>query len=74
MKKIDYNPGARPNKKLSFEDKQDWNEIYKVLSREDKNLLETQEQTRLLRRISNNFIFYFWLTNIGIIVTLLGLI
>ena len=64
-KEISFKPGIKPD----FENKKEheaWNEKYNSLSREDKILLETQEQTRLLTRISNNMAFFFWLTVLSI--------
>ena len=64
-KEISFKPGIKPD----FENKKEheaWNEKYNSLSREDKILLETQEQTRLLTRISNNVAFFFWLTVLSI--------
>ena len=64
-KEISFKPGIKPD----FENKKEheaWNEKYNSLSREDKLLLETQEQTRLLTRISNNVAFFFWLTVLSI--------
>ena len=60
-KEISFKPGIQPG----FDNKKDheaWNEKYNSLSREDKILLETQEQTRLLTRISTNVAFFVWLT------------
>jgi ActR/RegA family two-component response regulator len=74
MKKIKFRPGAKPEKKLSNIDKKDWQEIYRVLSNDDKMILETQEQTRLIRRILNNILFYFWITIICLISYLLNFI
>ena len=57
---ITFQPGIKPD----FETKKElkvWEEKYNKLSREDKILLETQEQTRLLKRTSNNVAFFFWL-------------
>jgi len=56
---ITFKPGIKPD----FETKKElnaWEEKYNKLSREDKILLETQEQTRLLNRTSNNLAFFFW--------------
>jgi hypothetical protein len=56
---ITFKPGIKPD----FETKKElnaWEEKYNKLSREDKILLETQEQTRLLKRTSNNLAFFFW--------------
>ena len=64
-KEISFKSGIKPD----FENKKDheaWNEKYNSLSREDKLLLETQEQTRLLTRLSNNVAFFFWLTVLSI--------
>lgn len=64
-KKIMFKPGI----KHDFENKKDlkaWEEQYNNLSREDKVLLETQEQTRQLTRISNNVAFFFWLTVLSV--------
>ena len=64
-KEISFKPGIKPD----FENKKEheaWNEKYNSLSIEDKILLETQEQTRLLTRISNNVAFFFWLTVLSI--------
>jgi|TARA_B110000091_G_C13358429_1_gene287234 diaminopimelate decarboxylase len=74
MNLIKFKAGAKPEKKLSNADKKDWQEIYRVLSKDDKMILESQEQTRLIRRISNNILFYFWLTIICLISYLLILI
>ena len=63
--KIVESPGLKP-KDISFDDKKIWEKKYMNLSSDDKILLETQEQTRLIRRISNNILFYFWLTIISL--------
>ena len=43
-------------------------EEYTKLSYEEKILLETQQQTRFTRRISNNVLFLFWLTIISYLI------
>ena len=63
--KIVESPGVKP-KDISFDDKKIWEKKYMDLSSDEKILLETQEQTRLIRRISNNVLFFFWLTIIGL--------
>ncbi len=71
-KTITFKPGI----KHDFENKKDlkaWEEQYKNLSREDKILLETQEQTRQLTRISNNVAFFFWLTVLSVGLSILVL-
>jgi len=71
-KTITFKPGI----KHDFENKKDlkaWEEQYKNLSREDKVLLETQEQTRQLTRISNNVAFFFWLTVLSVGLSILVL-
>ena len=68
--KIEESPGLKPVD-LTFEDQKIWKEQYSDLSSERKILLETQEQTRLIRRISNNVLFYFWVTIISIILYLI---
>jgi hypothetical protein len=57
---IEFKSGIKPDL-INKEDVQSWDEKYNELSREDKILLETQEQTRLARRTSNNMAFFFWL-------------
>tara|TARA_Y100001978_G_C23688679_1_gene433404 strand:+ start:2053 stop:2292 length:240 start_codon:yes stop_codon:yes gene_type:complete len=59
-KDIEFKSGIKPDL-INKEDIKMWDEKYNELSREDKILLETQEQTRLLRRSSNNMAFLFWL-------------
>jgi len=71
-KKITFKAGI----KHDFENKKDlkaWEEQYNNLSREDKILLETQEQTRQLTRISNNVAFFFWLTVLSVGLSILVL-
>ena len=71
-KTITFKPGI----KHDFENKKAlkaWEEQYKNLSREDKILLETQEQTRQLTRISNNVAFFFWLTVLSVGLSILVL-
>lgn len=71
-KTITFKPGI----KYDFENKKDlkaWEEQYNNLSREDKILLETQEQTRQLTRISNNVAFFFWLTVLSVGLSILVL-
>ena len=68
--KLEESPGLKP-KNLSLEGQNIWNDKYSNLSSERKILLETQEQTRLIRRISNNVLFYFWLIIISIILSLI---
>ena len=71
-KTITFKPGI----KHDFENKKDlkvWEEQYNNLSREDKILLETQEQTRQLTRISNNVAFFFWLTVLSVGLSILVL-
>jgi|GEM_PF-1756477 hypothetical protein len=71
-KTITFNPGI----KHDFENKKDlkaWEEQYNNLSREDKILLETQEQTKQLTRISNNVAFFFWLTVLSVGLSILVL-
>jgi hypothetical protein len=65
--KIEETPGVRHPGNLNFEDQDGWYEEYNKLSSEKKILLETQEQTRLIQRISKNVLFWFWLTIIGLI-------
>ena len=57
---IIFKSGIKPDL-INKEELDSWNEKYNELSREDKLLLETQEQTRLARRTSNNMAFFFWL-------------
>ncbi len=57
---IHFKSGIKPDL-INKEDIKMWDEKYNELSREDKILLETQEQTRLARRTSNNMAFFFWL-------------
>ena len=64
-KDIEFKSGIKPDL-INKEDIKIWDEKYNELSREDKILLETQEQTRLLRRSSNNMAFFFWLFIISI--------
>ena len=71
-KTITFKPGI----KHDFENKKDlkaWEEQYNNLSSEDKVLLETQEQTRQLTRISNNVAFFFWLTVLSVGLSILVL-
>ena len=71
-KTITFKPGI----KHDFENKKDlkaWEEQYNNLSREDKILLETQEQTRQLTRIYNNVAFFFWLTVLSVGLSILVL-
>tara|TARA_B110000483_G_scaffold118426_1_gene143067 strand:+ start:956 stop:1225 length:270 start_codon:yes stop_codon:yes gene_type:complete len=74
--KLEESPGLKP-KDVDHSDKWKWHKKYMDLSYEKKILFETQEQTRLIRKISNNVLFYFWLTIISfilyiIVVFLLG--
>ena len=71
--KLEESPGLKP-KDVNHSDKWKWNKKYMDLSYEKKILFETQEQTRLIRRISNNVLFYFWLTIIGGVLTLILLL
>ena len=69
-KEISFKSGIKPD----FENKKDheaWNEKYNSLSTEDKILLETQEQTRLARRTSNNMAFFFWWFILGVGLSIL---
>jgi hypothetical protein len=69
-KKITFKAGI----KHDFENKKDlkvWEDEYNNLSREDKILVETQEQTRQLTRISNNVAFFFWWLILGVGLSLL---
>lgn len=69
-KTITFKPGV----KHDFENKKDlkvWEDEYNNLSREDKILVETQEQTRQLTRISNNVAFFFWWLILGVGLSLL---
>ena len=59
--KVDLTPGVSP-KDLEFDELEEWTEKYDQLSSEEKILIETQEQTRMIKRISNNVLFFFWLT------------
>ena len=68
--KLEESPGLKP-KDIDRSDRWKWDKKYMNLSYEKKILFETQEQTRLIRRISNNVLFYFWLTIIGIILSLI---
>jgi len=63
-------PGVTP-KNLKSKDIKIWNEEYNRLSSEEKTLLEIQVQTKLIRRVSNNVIFYFWLSIISIGLSLM---
>ena len=65
--KIVESPGLKPED-ISFDDREIWKKKYMDLSSDEKILLETQEQTRLIRRISNNLLFYYWLTIIGLVI------
>jgi len=60
-------PGIEPKKGYKSWEKKIFDDNYLKLSHDRKILLETQEQTRLIRRISNNILFYFWLTIISLI-------
>jgi len=64
---LEGSPGFKPAD-LTFDDEKIWNEEYSNLSSEKKMLLETQEQTKLIRRISKNVLFYFWLTIISFLL------
>ena len=57
---IQFKSGIKPDL-INKEDIKMWDKKYNELSREEKILLETQEQTRLVRRTSNNMAFFFWL-------------
>ena len=70
---IEELPGLKP-KDIDHDKKGEWNEKYMNLSYEKKILFETQEQTRLIRRISNNVLFYFWVTIISGVLTLILLL
>ena len=61
-----FNPGFQP-KVIDKYDRFVWNDEYKKLTLDKKILLETQEQTRLIQRISKNILFWFWLTILGLI-------
>jgi len=67
---IEELPGLKP-KDIDPGKIGEWNEKYMNLSYEKKILFETQEQTRLIRRISNNVLFYFWLTIISLTLYLI---
>jgi len=69
--KLEESPGLTPPLKFDLEDQEIWNEEYNKLSSEKKILLETQEQTRLIRRISKNVLFFFWLTIISLVLYLI---
>jgi hypothetical protein len=69
--KLEESPGLTPPLKFDLEDQEIWNEEYNKLSSEKKTLLETQEQTRLIRRISKNVLFFFWLTIISLVLYLI---
>ena len=49
----------------------DEREVYENLSREDKILAEIQAQTRDIRNIKSNVRFFFWITFISLIISLL---
>ena len=49
----------------------DEREVYESLSREDKILAEIQTQTRDIRNIKSNVRFFFWITFISLITSLL---
>ena len=63
-------PGLDPRKQTG-DFYEDWLNSYSHLSNDKKMLLETQEQTRLIRRISNNVLFFFWLTIISTAIYLI---
>ena len=70
MSDIEFKSGIKPDL-INKEDIKSWDEKYNELSREDKILLETQEQTRLARKTSNNMAFFFWLFIISICLSVL---
>jgi len=70
VENIEELPGLKP-KDIDRSDRWKWDKKYMNLSYEKKILFETQEQTRLIRRISNNVLFYFWLTIISLTLYLI---
>ena len=52
----------------------DEREVYENLSREDKILAEIQAQTRDIRNIKSNVRFFFWITFISLIISLLTIL
>jgi hypothetical protein len=63
-------PGFYPENRVDYY-YEGWLKIYSHLSNDKKMLLETQEQTRQIRRISNNVLFFFWLTIISMAIYLI---
>ena len=49
----------------------DEEEVYESLNREDKMLAEIQAQTRDIRNIKSNVQFFFWITIISIVLSIL---
>ena len=67
---MEGSPGVAPGK-LSDYYYENWLNSYSRLSNDNKMLLETQEQTRQIKRISNNVLFFFWFTIISMAIYLI---
>jgi hypothetical protein len=70
---IEESPGLDPGSLSDYHLETWWNS-YSRLSNDKKMLFETQEQTRQIRRISNNVLFFFWLTFISMAIYLIVLL
>ena len=70
---IEESPGLDPGSLSDYHLEAWWNS-YSRLSNDKKMLFETQEQTRQIRRISNNVLFFFWLTFISMAIYLIVLL
>ena len=46
-------------------------EVYDSLSREDKMLAEIQKQTKAIKNIEANVLFFFWITLLSILASML---
>ena len=64
---IEELPGLIHKKRYKSWGKKIFDDNYLKLSHDRKILLETQEQTRLIRKISNNILFFFCLTIISLV-------
>lgn len=66
LKDAGYNPLEMDTDQLQI-----WRDSYEKSPINERILLETQEQTRLLSKINNNIRFFFWFTIASLIIYLL---
>lgn len=62
-------PGFRPGD-VDHDNLDKWHESYAQLSNKDKILLETQEQTRLIKSILSIARFFLWISILSILATI----